>query len=99
MVRAAETSLQELLEGTNQYLIPLCQRTYSWKQAQLERLWEDVVKLAEDRANGQPDATHFIGSLVLAPSPGNGPTEVQQFLGRGRPAAAHDPVRPAVRHP
>ena len=27
-----------------------------------------------------PTATHFIGSLVLAPSPANGPTGVQEFL-------------------
>src|SRR5512135_2991054 len=80
MVRAAETSLKELLEGTKQYLVPLYQRTYSWRQPQHERLWEDVLKLAEDRATGQGDATHFIGSLVLAPSPGNGPAGVQQFL-------------------
>ena len=71
MVVARETSLQELLEGTKQYQVPLYQRTYSWSRSQFERLWEDVVKLAEDRAE-DPGATHFIGSLVLAPSPSNG---------------------------
>lgn len=80
MVHAEETSLQDLLEGTKQYLVPLYQRTYSWRQPQHDRLWDDVVKLAEDRAAGQSSATHFIGSLVLAPSPANGPTGVQQFL-------------------
>jgi hypothetical protein len=50
------------------------QRTYSWKQQQHARLWGDVLKLAEDRAAGHEGATHFIGSLVLAPSPGNGPS-------------------------
>jgi alkylated DNA nucleotide flippase Atl1 len=79
VVVARETSLQELLEGTKQYQVPLYQRTYSWTRAQFERLWEDVVKLAEDRV-GDPKATHFIGSLVLAPSPSNGPTGVQEFL-------------------
>ena len=79
MVRAVETSLQELLEGSKQYQVPLYQRTYSWQQAQLERLWEDVVKLAADRVQ-EPAATHFIGSLVLAPSPANGPSGVAQYL-------------------
>lgn len=79
MVVARETSLQELLEGTKQYQVPLYQRTYSWSRSQFERLWEDVVKLAEDRAE-DPGATHFIGSLVLAPSPSNGPTGVQEYL-------------------
>lgn len=79
MVVARETSLQELLEGTKQYQVPLYQRTYSWTRSQFERLWEDVVKLADDRVS-DPTATHFIGSLVLAPSPSNGPTGVQEFL-------------------
>lgn len=79
MVVARETSLQELLEGTKQYQVPLYQRTYSWTRSQFERLWDDVIKLAEDRVEDS-SATHFIGSLVLAPSPSNGPTGVQEFL-------------------
>lgn len=79
MVAARETTLQELLEGSKQYQVPLYQRTYSWTTTQLQRLWEDVTKLAEDRAT-DPTATHFIGSLVLAPSPANGPAGVQEFL-------------------
>jgi hypothetical protein len=42
-------------------------------------LWEDITQLAEDRVE-HPDASHFIGSLVLAPSPSNGPTGVQEYL-------------------
>src|SRR6478609_11211988 len=79
MVVARETTLQELLEGTKQYQVPLYQRTYSWTRPQLERLWSDLLKLAEDRVDDAL-ATHFIGSLVLAPSPTNGPTGVQEFL-------------------
>ena len=79
MVAARETTLQELLEGSKQYQVPLYQRTYSWKQDQLRRLWEDILKLSEDRVD-TPSATHFIGSLVLAPSPSNGPAGVQEFL-------------------
>lgn len=79
MVAARETTLQELLEGSKQYQVPLFQRTYSWNRTQLERLWEDILKLAGDRVL-EPTATHFIGSLVLAPSPSNGPTGVQEFL-------------------
>ncbi|MFD0782428.1 DUF262 domain-containing protein [Micromonospora azadirachtae] len=79
MVAAAETTLQGLLEGTKQYQVPLYQRTYSWQDHQLERLWEDIVRLAEDRAEN-PKTTHFIGSLVLAPSPDNGPAGVVEFL-------------------
>ena len=79
MVAARETTLQELLEGSKQYQVPLYQRTYSWSKNQLERLWEDITKLADDRIDS-PATTHFIGSLVLAPSPSNGPAGVQEFL-------------------
>ncbi len=79
MVAARETTLQELLEGSKQYQVPLYQRTYSWKKDQLERLWTDVLQLAEDRVT-TPALTHFIGSLVLAPSPANGPAGVMEFL-------------------
>lgn len=79
MVAARETTLQELLEGSKQYQVPLYQRTYSWTTRQLQRLWEDIEKLAQDRRDS-PHATHFIGSLVLAPSPSNGPAGVQEFL-------------------
>jgi alkylated DNA nucleotide flippase Atl1 len=79
VVHAVETSLQALLEGSKQYQVPLYQRTYSWQEDQLARLWDDVVKLAADRLE-DPAATHFIGSLVLAPSLNLGPVGVQQYL-------------------
>lgn len=79
MVAAEETTLQALLEGTKQYQVPLYQRTYSWSTAQLARLWDDIVKLADDRV-GSPGVTHFVGSLVLAPSPSNGPAGVPRYL-------------------
>ncbi|MEV0216459.1 DUF262 domain-containing protein [Micromonospora sp. NPDC050695] len=79
MVAAAQTTLQGLLEGTKQYQVPLYQRTYSWQDHHLERLWDDILRLTDDRAEN-PKATHFIGSLVLAPSPNNGPAGVGVFL-------------------
>ncbi len=33
VVKAQETTLQELLEGSKQYRVPLYQRTYSWGEA------------------------------------------------------------------
>lgn len=64
MVAARETTLQELLGGEKQYQVPLYQRTYSWGRDQLDKLWEDILQLAEDRVD-RPDLTHFMGSLVL----------------------------------
>ena len=78
-MKAQETTLKELLEGTKQYQVPLYQRTYSWVKEQHERLWSDLVLLAEDRRVNR-EATHFLGSVVLAPSPSNGPTGVHRYL-------------------
>lgn len=74
-----ETTLQELLGGSKQYQVPLYQRTYSWTRPQLARLWDDVRQLADDRVD-RPGLTHFIGSLVLEPSPANGPARVAEYL-------------------
>jgi len=79
MVSARETTLQELLEGSKQYQVPLYQRPYAWRDAQLTRLWDDIDRIAAARTEGA-SPTHFIGSLVLAPSPANGPAGVQEFL-------------------
>lgn len=79
MVAARETTLQEVLGGAKQYQVPLYQRTYSWGTEQLDKLWEDIIQLAEDRAT-KPDLTHFMGSLVLASSPMNGPAGVSDWL-------------------
>lgn len=70
MVAARETSLLPILEGSKQYRVPLYQRPYKWGKPQLKTLWDDVVQLAGDR-QADLTATHFMGSLVLAPSPGD----------------------------
>jgi len=77
-VKATETTLQELLGGQKQYQVPLYQRTYSWGSPQLSQLWDDIVALAGDYAAGRA-GSHFIGSLVLAPSPSLQPT-LQEWL-------------------
>lgn len=63
-MRANETTLRTLLQGEKQYIIPLYQRTYSWKREQLDRLWSDILELLE---SSDMDS-HFLGPIVLAPS-------------------------------
>lgn len=60
-----ETSLRTILDGTKQYRVPLYQRPYSWEKSQVQRLWEDIERLATDRAESI-GAAHFMGSLVLS---------------------------------
>lgn len=47
-------------------LVPLFQRPYVWsKEAQWQPLWEDVTRLAERSLDGDIDARHFMGAVVL----------------------------------
>ncbi|MGE6897077.1 DUF262 domain-containing protein [Priestia flexa] len=74
-MKASETNLQEIIEGTKQYIIPMFQRTYSWGDKQWKQLWEDITDLIEDTQS----ISHFIGSIVSIPINAN-THGVQQFL-------------------
>ncbi|HEY9297030.1 MAG TPA: DUF262 domain-containing protein, partial [Phormidium sp.] len=59
-MKASETKLQKILEGTQQYLVPLFQRPYSWEKQQWENLWNDLIDLTEQ----ETITPHFMGSIV-----------------------------------
>lgn len=63
-MQANETKLQNILEGTKQYVVPLFQRPYSWDKKEWDTLWKDIVELCEP-INPRP---HFIGSIVSLPT-------------------------------
>lgn len=63
-MQAKETKLQDIIEGTKQYVIPLFQRTYSWTAKEWDALWKDIVELSEM----ENPRTHFIGSIVNMPT-------------------------------
>ncbi len=63
-MQAKETKLQDIIEGTKQYVIPLFQRTYSWTTKEWDVLWKDLVELSEM----ENPRTHFIGSIVNMPT-------------------------------
>ncbi len=60
-MKASETTILKFLEGKNQFIIPIFQRTYSWKIKQSGQLWEDIVRVA----NEEQGFGHFIGSIVF----------------------------------
>lgn len=63
-MQAKETKLQDIIEGTKQYVVPLFQRTYSWTTKEWEILWKDLIELSET----ENPRTHFIGSIVNMPT-------------------------------
>ena len=60
----AESTLKAILEGSKQYRVPLYQRPYAWKKANLRKLWDDIADLVVLRKTN-PEASHFTGTLVL----------------------------------
>ncbi|NHA83170.1 DUF262 and DUF1524 domain-containing protein [Helicobacter pylori] len=63
-MKAGEATLLEFFEQnqTNQFVIPIYQRLYSWKKEQCKQLWDDIIKIGgNDKMNG-----HFIGSILYA---------------------------------
>lgn len=59
-MRATESNLLKLLQGTKQFSIPIYQRTYSWTTKQCQQLWNDIIRLIRD----EKIPGHFIGSIV-----------------------------------
>lgn len=59
-------SIIDLFDSKRRYLIPLYQRKYAWRQANLELLWDDIIravgKLHIDRSSLTP---HFMGAMVI----------------------------------
>ncbi len=63
-MQANETKLEQIIEGTKQYVIPLFQRTYSWEKKEWDTLWDDLKDLCET----EKPRSHFIGSIVNMPT-------------------------------
>src|SRR5437899_2383953 len=74
-MKASETKLQRVIEGTNQYVVPLFQRKYSWDSKEWNTLWEDLKELYEEDSK----RNHFIGSIVTMPTQAI-PEGVAKFL-------------------
>ncbi len=59
MLPPSKGSIDEILNGQNQFIIPVYQRAYSWEKKQCSRLWDDIVEMQKsDKKN------HFLGTIV-----------------------------------
>jgi uncharacterized protein with ParB-like and HNH nuclease domain len=59
-MKASEATLLDFLRRSPQFVIPIYQRSYSWTEAECQKLWNDVLSA------GRSDkvASQFIGSVV-----------------------------------
>ncbi|WP_191565973.1 DUF262 domain-containing protein [Metabacillus idriensis] len=74
-MKATESIIQPMIEGTKQFVIPLFQRTYSWSSPQWKQLWDDILEIRITHEH----RSHFIGSIVSM-SMDSEPHEVQKYL-------------------
>ncbi|HLM21025.1 MAG TPA: DUF262 domain-containing protein [Propionibacteriaceae bacterium] len=79
-MRAHEVTFLDLVQGEKQFQVPLHQRTYSWWDRQLAQLWRDILEQGEAMAAGTARSGHFLGSVVIAPSPMLQASGVQRWL-------------------
>lgn len=75
-MQANDRTLQDLLTGEDQYLIPVFQRRYSWKEKHWEALWNDLSELLYSPLG---EDEHFIGAFVCM-SGNNSPGDRPQYL-------------------
>ena len=65
-MQANHIEFLELLNAQVQYVVPRWQRRYRWGQADIERLVEDLITVAD----AGPHAAHYGGTLLTFPEPG-----------------------------
>lgn len=59
-MKATEASLLQFLKKSPQFVIPIYQRTYSWRREECLKLWSDILRAGRDDAVN----AHFVGSVV-----------------------------------
>ena len=75
-MQAYETNLLRFLEPRNQFFIPIFQRRYSWGKRQCEQLWDDVLRIGQNR----DIPSHFFGSIVYMGDGIQGVASVSRLL-------------------
>ena len=75
-MKATSASLLAIIKGPKQFVIPIYQRTYSWKLAQCSQLFNDILKVGNDNVS----SGHFIGSVVYFQESIYNITDVPQLL-------------------
>lgn len=81
-MKAGETNVLRLLQGSKVFVIPSFQRRYSWRSRQWELLWADLLRECDvdHSKDSQELAGHFLGSIVLHPASGPASTLMRHLV-------------------
>lgn len=75
-MKAAERTIQQLLHSSDQYIMPVFQRYYTWGQSNWDQLFRDALELLGTEATTK---RHFLGSIVTVPN-AHQPGEIPSYL-------------------
>src|SRR5271166_2529287 len=62
-MEASPSRIIQYFNGEKQNVVPLFQRPYSWKKANWQTLWDDLLVQYDVADN----STHFMGAIVSVP--------------------------------
>jgi len=81
-MKAGETTVLRLLQGSKVFVIPSFQRRYSWRAKEWELLWSDLLRenSAPHSSESQELDGHFLGSIVLHPAAGAASTLMRHLV-------------------
>lgn len=68
---ASITSIKQLLESSERFVVPKFQRNYSWDEEKVEELWNDLIENYEtiiDKIVPNEEAQYLLGPMVLLKS-------------------------------
>ena len=64
-MKGSETRLVAYMQGTNnRFVIPVYQRSYTWKTENCKQLFDDLIKVVREHRK-----SHFFGSIVSVHNP------------------------------
>jgi uncharacterized protein with ParB-like and HNH nuclease domain len=75
-MKATQARLLEFLKKADQFVIPIYQRTYSWRENECRQLWDDIVRTGKN----DKVSAHFVGSIVYVEKEPYGPVSSQSPL-------------------
>ena len=59
-MKAAEARFLDFLKQSEQFVVPIYQRTYSWTEKECRQLWDDILRTGKN----DEITSHFVGSIV-----------------------------------
>ena len=81
-MKANETTVLKILQGSKVFVIPSFQRRYSWRAKEWDLLWSDLIREygIDHSHETQSLDGHFLGSVVLHPAGGPASTLMRHLV-------------------